>query len=109
MIDLRTGADIAEILTAVVATLGYAYYRWGFINNRLRLERYLKRKAAESALNPRFKNDKGKYSSLHLAAELRIPEDEVIKAGYSSKKLKPIPTQEDGKGRAVAIYFQYVG
>ena len=107
--NLESAANVAEILTAAVAVLGYAYYQWGFINSRFRMERYLKQKAAESALKPRFKNDKGKYSSLHLAAVLRIPESEIIKAGYSSKKLKPIPTQENGEGRAVAIYFQYVG
>ncbi len=75
MIDLGTIANIAAILTAVVAVFGYDSYRLDQCCKLRRLENYLK---AEKEKN----KDHGQRSLLHLMAEVGIDTGQFPKQTY---------------------------
>jgi hypothetical protein len=101
-------ADLAEILTAIVAVFAYSRYQWVRWNNRKKLEAYLANEYERVKTHPRYKNDKGKHSALHISARLRLTEAEVLEVGFKSKRSRAIPVRDRQTGRAVAVYFQYI-
>lgn len=74
---LEIFANIASILTAVVATVVASYYALDRKNKRVKLENYLK---AERLDNP----DRHIHTALHLMARLGLTESEILNASFAS-------------------------
>jgi hypothetical protein len=96
---LEIAANVAAILTAVVATLAYVHFIWGERRRRLALEAYLREERRHSV-------DEGRRTVTHLMAHLSMTEAEVLKAGFQSKIVEAIPGMDE-QGRAVRLYFQH--
>ncbi|HEX2020070.1 MAG TPA: hypothetical protein VGO17_14120 [Aurantimonas sp.] len=94
-------SDWAAILTAIVATLAYGRYWLAHHARRKALEAYLKEEKLGAG-------DEGRRSVMHLMANLAMTEAEVLHAGFESDRVKAVPGVDD-RGRAVLIYFEYVG
>ncbi len=95
--DLSEIANVASILTAIVAVLAYGQYTLQAQARRWRLERYLKSVRHEG---------KGQKTVLHLMARLSMTEAEVLAAGFHSRKVVP-KVDTDGDGKADKLLFQY--
>ena len=83
---LSTGADIASILTAIVAVWAYYTYRRSLKVKRKRLERYL-----EDELNKDMKKrggNTGMRSVTHLVARVGMTEADALQAAFSSGYIK---------------------
>jgi hypothetical protein len=77
---LQPVANLASILTAVVAALAYGRYLIDRRRKRQKLEAYLEaEKAAE--------RDRGQRSILHLIARLGLTEAELLDASFRSKHI----------------------
>lgn len=72
-------ADLATIITGVIAAYGYGSYRLDRHKRMIAVERVLARKTAQ--------NDNSLLVS-QLAAELKLTEDQVVEAAYYSKKIR---------------------
>jgi len=94
-------ANVAAILTAIVAVLFYAQYQWTRRDKLKRLERHLKAEKAKGA-------DKGQRTILHLVANLSMPESDVLDAAFRSKHVRCV-TDSDAKGRVALLLFEYSG
>jgi len=81
MHSLETLANLAEILTAIVASIAYAAYRIDQYRKMTKLEDYLKKEKAD---NP----DKHIHTVLHLMAMLGLTEDEILRASFRSKHIR---------------------
>jgi hypothetical protein len=97
---LETIANIAAILTAVVATVGYGTYRWDQRTKRVRLENYL---CAEKSKN----HDQGQRSLLHLMANVGMTEAELIQASFRSKNIDRKIAPNAKTGRADALLLEW--
>lgn len=96
-------ANIAAILTALVAVIGYGVYRWELRRKRLLLEDYLR--ARKTAAKREGK--KGQHTVLHLMAALRLSETEVFQASFHSRKVRPVVARDRETGHARDILFEY--
>lgn len=93
-------ANIAAILTAVIAAFGYGAYRWDQRKKREKLENYLK---AEKATD----KDQGQRSLLHLMANVGMTEAELIQASFRSKQIKRKIAKDDETGRADTLLLEW--
>ncbi len=93
-------ANIAAIVTAVVAFAGSAWYVVERRAKRLRLESYLK---AERDAG----KDKGQRSMLHLVARVGLTEQEVLQASFRSRHIARVLTTNKLDGMAKDILFEY--
>jgi hypothetical protein len=80
---LEVAANIAAIITALVATFAYGRFLWERRNKRLRLETCLK-------------NDQhqGGRSLLDLATTLGMTDSEIMDAAFRSKRIRRTATSE---------------
>ena len=92
-------ANWAALLTAVVAVVAYFQFVVLQLVRRWQLEAYLKSVRHEG---------QGQKTVLHLMRELRMTEDEVMRAGLHSRKVTPRVTS-DGHGLADKLLFEYGG
>ena len=99
---LSVASDLATVVLAVGAIGAYGWYQIEAIIRRRELEAFLK-----GQIGKRSKEDDGSRSVLFLASKLRLTENEVIEAGFRSKKIKPVPGFDKESGRADAILFMY--
>lgn len=94
---------IASIMTAAVAV--WAWWRFGLRRrqNRRDLERYL------SALHgkPQWGTDRGQRTVVHLMAELRQTEAEIIEAAFSSSSIEVIRVPDPNTGLAAEIMLAH--
>jgi hypothetical protein len=101
---LSTFANLAQILTAVVA----AGFGLSVLNRsrsrRLRLETYLAQ--VRKSDDPEARH--GLRTALHLSAALSMTEAEVHEAAFGSSKIKVWPVA-DATGRADTVMFQFTG
>ena len=100
MTALDIAANVAAILTALVAAGGYGLYRWDHYKKRQKLEAYLK---AEKALRA----DKGQRSILHLMAELGLTEAELLQASFRSRHISRRIAPDPATQRAAALLLEY--
>jgi hypothetical protein len=93
-------ANIAAIITAIVAVSAWGYYRWNLRRKRRRLENYLK------AIwnNQRLKN-KGR-TLISLSAALAMTEADIMQAAFDSNRVRRRP-KEDQNGNAVELLLEY--
>src|SRR5690606_38808236 len=94
-------ADWAAILTAAVATLAYARFMLAQDKRKRALERYLREEKLMGV-------DEARRTILHLMANLSMTEAEVLQAGFQSDLVRAVPGIDE-QGRAVQLYFEYVG
>lgn len=95
---------VAAIATAAVAVYAYATYRWGRRAKRLALERYL----ALERPGRRYGADKGQRTILHLVAELRMSEADIVEAAFDSQKVLILRTQHPQTGLTNGLLFQHI-
>lgn len=100
---LSAASDIATVFLAIVAVGAYAWYQLDMIRKRRRLESFLKREGP----GKRSKSDPGHRSVLFLASQLRMTEDEVLQAGFRSRKLKCATGFDKDTHRPDVIFFEY--
>ncbi len=93
-------ANIAAILTALVAVVGSIWFVLERSAKQRRLEAYLKaeRDAGE---------DKGQRSILHLVARVGLTEQEIMQASFRSKHIGRVLTTNKLDGMAKDILFEY--
>lgn len=95
---LEIVAAWASILTAAIAVLAYAVYRYERCEKRLRLESYLKDEKAKGA-------DKGQRTLTHLVANLGMSETDVLDCAFRSRRVVRTVDVKDGK--AIGIFLEY--
>lgn len=100
VIDLSFVANIAAILTAIIAVLGYGAYRWDQRKKRKKMEEYLK--AEKDAGKGR-----GQRSLLHLMANVGMTEAELIQASFRSNHIERKIAPDDKTGRAVSLLLEW--
>ncbi|MGB0626399.1 MAG: hypothetical protein ACPGQ5_07530 [Alphaproteobacteria bacterium] len=93
-------ANIAAIVTALVAFAGSAWYVVERRAKRRRLEGYLK---AERDAG----NDKGQRYMLHLVARVGLSEQEILQASFRSRHIGRVLTTNKLDGMAKDILFEY--
>jgi hypothetical protein len=98
--DLSFWANLAAILTAVIAVFGYGKYQWDACTRRKKLETYLKCEKEKG-------NNQGQRSALHLMARLGLTEAEILHASFSSKHIARKVAKDPETNRADALLFEY--
>lgn len=100
MNDLSFWANLAAILTALIAVFGYGKYQWDACTKRKKLEAYLKSEKEKA-------KDQGQRSALHLMARLGLTEAEILHASFSSKHIIRKVAKDPETSRAEALLFEY--
>ena len=96
---LRIGANIASILTSIIAAGASVLFWANKRSNRTRLENYLKAKK-EKAPDELF-------SATRLMADLGMTEAEIFAASFASRHItRGVPKDHD-TGFAAEVLFQY--
>lgn len=93
-------ADLAAILTAIVATVAYGKFLLAQRRRRKALEDYLR--------EDKRMGDMQRHTVMHLMAHLSMTEVEVLQAGFQSEKVTAVPGTDE-QGRADCLYFEYIG
>lgn len=93
-------ANLASILTAVVAGGAAVYYWHDSCAKRKRLEQYLK---AEHEKNP----DKHTHTVVHLMAKLGMTEVEILRASFASPHVLHKTRKDYDTGMAAQLLFEY--
>ena len=93
-------ANIAAIVTALVAFAGSAWFVMERSAKRRRLEAYLK-DARDAG------KDKGQRSILHLIARVGLTEQEILQASFRSKHIGRVLTTNTTDGIAKDILLEY--
>jgi hypothetical protein len=88
----------ASILTAAVAVLAYAVYRYERYAKRRRLENYLQAEKARGV-------DKGQRTLTHLVANVGMSESDILDCAFRSKHIARTVDVKDGK--AVGLFLEY--
>lgn len=87
---IEIGANLASMLTAVVASCAYCSYLHQRKQKRDRLENYLKRVKEKGT-------DQGQRTVMHLISKLGMTETEIIDAAFQSSHIvRKVMTDEDG-------------
>ncbi|HKM48941.1 MAG TPA: hypothetical protein VJX69_15225 [Terriglobales bacterium] len=97
---LETVANLAEVLTAIVAAIVAVYYWCDQRKKRVRLEDYLRKENLE---NPAKKT----HTVLHLMANVGLKEDEILKASFRSQHIRRSIHSNRDTGLADDILFDY--
>ena len=96
---LRIGANIASILTSIIAT-GASFAYWASKRSkRTRLESYLKAKSDKSPNEA--------FSATRLMADLGMTETEVFAASLASRHVARGVRRDPVTGFAAEVLFQY--
>jgi hypothetical protein len=93
-------ANIAAILTALVAVVGSAWFVMERGAKRRRLEAYLKAERDKG-------QDKGQRSILHLIARVGLTEQEILQASFRSRHIGRVLTTNKADGIAKDILLEY--
>ncbi len=100
MLRLDVLANLASILTAVVAAGAAIYYWCDARSKKKRLEQYLK---AEHEKNP----NKHTHTVIHLMAELGMTEAEILHASFASRHIVHKTRKDYDTGLAAQLLFEY--
>ena len=102
---LVVGADIAEIITGVIAAIVGGRYLWLVRRRRLILERYLQKERRRDEASGHKGN--GVRSVLHLMGYASMTEQEVLDAGFASRHIRSFTHNDPATGRSDALLFQF--
>ena len=97
---LGTIANVAAILTAIIAFFGYGAYLLDQRSKRTSLEKYLRAEKQGGT-------DRGQRSILHLMANVGMTEAEIIQASFRSKNISRKIAKDDSSGRAEALLMEW--
>lgn len=100
MICLDVIANLASILTAVVAAGAAIHYWCDARSKQKRLERYL---CAEHDKNPQ----KCTHTMVHLMAELGMTEAEILRASFASNSITHKIRTDQDTGLAAQLLFAH--
>ena len=101
MNDLACWANLAAILTAVIAVFGYGKYQLNAICRRKKLEGYLKKEKEKGS-------NQGQRSIMHLMAHLGLTEAEILQASFTSKQIARKIIEDPDTGYADKLFFEYL-
>ena len=93
---LRIGANIASILTSIIAAGASVVYWANKRSKRTRLERYLKAKKRDEA-----------FSATRIMADLGMTEAEIFAASVASRHVVRGIRRDRVTGFAAEVLFQY--
>jgi hypothetical protein len=93
-------ANVASIITAVVAVAASVYFKWDSSSKIKKMESYLKIEKAKSG-------DKGQRSLLHLMANVGLTESEILHASFKSRIIARRLTTSAATHLANDILFEY--
>lgn len=97
---LEIAANVAEILTAVVAGFAYIHYRLSQSRKRKRLEHYLR---SERVSNPKRRT----HTILHVMAQVALTQEEVLRASFDSSHIDRLIHAHPDTGLADDILLRY--
>jgi hypothetical protein len=102
---LTVGADIAQIVTGVIAAVVGGRFLWLVRERRMMMENYLRveRSKDRTAGNA----DDGVRSVLHLMGYIAMTEPEVLDAAFASRTIRSFTSNDPATGRASALLFQF--
>jgi hypothetical protein len=98
---LSSFANIAEIVTAIVAAAAALNVLTRRHRRRVRLEEYLKRVRNENGGHGGIRN------IVHLMGNCSMTEAQVLEAAFSSRKIKSWVAKDGEDGPDAALMFQY--
>lgn len=104
--NLSFFADLASILTAVVAVGWFALIECDKYKKKKKLEDYLYKKWLVYKAHPDDRNHY-RHSIIHLMTELGLTSDEVLHASFRSKKLLRRAGKDKETGMATDIRLQH--
>jgi hypothetical protein len=93
---LRIGANIASILTSILAAGASLYYWANKRSRRIRLESYLK-----------AKKEKSPFTVTRLMVDLGMTEAEILAASFASRHIARGTRIDHDTGFAAEVLFQY--
>ena len=96
---LRIAANIASILTSIVAVAASIVYWVNGRSRRVRLESYLKAKKEKSSTEA--------FSVTRLMADLGMTEAEIFAASFASRHIVRGVRRDRATGFAAEVLFQY--
>ena len=102
---LTLGADIAEIVTGLIAAIVGGRYLWLVRQRRLILETYLEVQRADDQASG--KQGGGVRSVLHLMGYAAMTEPEVLDAAFASRHIRSFTHNDPATGRSDALLFQF--
>jgi hypothetical protein len=102
---LVVGADIAEIVTGIIAAIVGGRYLWLVRRRRLILETYLRRERRKDEAAQRKSG--GVRSVLHLMGYASMTEQEVLDAAFASRHIRSFTHDDPATGRSDALLFQF--
>jgi hypothetical protein len=102
---LVVGADIAEIVTGIIAAIVGGRYLWLVRRRRLILETYLRRERRKDEASQR--KGGGVRSVLHLMGYASMTEQEVLDAAFASRHIRSFTHDDPATGRSDALLFQF--
>lgn len=93
-------ADLAQVLTSIVAVWLWVRFILSAHRRRKALERYLRYEKNRS-------KDRGMRSILHLMSNLSMTEEQIYSAAFGSKCVSTVPLTNEKSGLAESILFVY--
>lgn len=99
LVDLDAAAGT---LTAVVAVWAWGQYQFGRWNRRDRLEKYLARERP----GRRDEGDMGARTVLHLVAELKMSEADIMDAAFRSGLIECVKVPDRQTGRTTEVMLK---
>ena len=102
---LVAGADIAEIVTGIVAAIVGGRYLWFVRQRRTVLEAYLARERRTDEASET--SGAGVRSVLHLMGFVSMTEPEVLDAAFASRHIRSFTHTDPATGRSDALLFQF--
>jgi Ku70/Ku80 beta-barrel domain len=104
-IERFVDADIAEIVTGVIAAAVGGRYLWLGRERRVMMENYLR---AERHKDDDLGNkEDGVRSVLHLMGYIAMTEPEVLDAALASRNIRSFTSNDPETGRSNALLFQF--
>jgi hypothetical protein len=98
---LELFANLASVLTAVVAALATVYFWNDKRSKRHRLENYLRRRKQDPLASTY------QHTILHLMAKLGMTEEEILHASFSSCHIVCKIRADHSSGLATELVFEY--
>jgi hypothetical protein len=102
---LVVGANVAAIVTGVVAAIVGGRYLWLVRQRRMVLETYLARERRADEASGR--SGAGVRSVMHLMGFVSMTEPEVLDAAFASKRIRSFTHDDPATGRSDALLFQF--
>jgi hypothetical protein len=98
---LSSLANVAAVVTGIVAAAAGLNVLWRRCARRIRLEQYLKEQRSDDT------GDAGIRNIVHLMGNCSMSEAQVLEAAFASRKIKSWVATDDEGGPDLELMFQY--